>query len=110
MTALSADDIREASMIVYHRWRAFLPHEAARSKALQFAIRCKRLSYVPPCLPAVAAVLAPDTGATPREIKARMPDATRSAVNEALLILVRSGRAVFEGEMGRRRYRLKDFA
>jgi hypothetical protein len=105
---LSPDDIREASMVIYHRWRAFLPHAAARSKALQFAVRCRRLIYVPPCLPEVTAVLAPDAGATPREINARMPEATRSSVNEALLILVRSGRASFEGEMGRRRYRLTE--
>lgn len=107
---LSPDDIREASMVIYHRWRTFLPHAAARSKALQFAVRCRRLCYAPPCLPEVAAALAPDAGATPREINSRMPEATRSAVNEALLILVRSGRATYEGEMGQRRYRLSGVA
>ncbi len=105
---LSPDDIREASMVIYHRWRAFLPHEQARTKALLFAMRCKRLSYSPPCLPAVAAALELCAGQTPREINAALPEIQRSAVNEALLILVRSGRATSEGESGQRRYRLAE--
>jgi hypothetical protein len=98
----AAEAIAEASMVVYHRWRAFLPHDAARLKALQFARRCR--SYAPPCLPAVAATLAPDAGRTPREIKAALPDVPRSAVYEALALLVRNGRATHAGEIGNRRY------
>lgn len=79
MTALSPDDIRDASMVIYHRWRAFLPHEEARTKALMFAIRCRRLSYAPPCLPEVAAVLAPDAGHRPASSFAISPPLFPSA-------------------------------
>lgn len=105
-----SDDIREAGMVIYHRWRALqMSHDAALRQARRFEQRCRRLAHVPPCLPLVAAEIE-NTGKTPREINARMPDATRCAVNEALLILVRSGRATFEGEMGNRRYRLASAA
>lgn len=54
----------------------------------------------------VAAMLSPDQPKTPREIWREMPETAPSSVRAALLILVRDGRAAFEGEMGRRRYRL----
>jgi hypothetical protein len=54
----------------------------------------------------VAALLCPVTGKTPREINTALPFTARSMVREALLVLVRTGRASFDGEMGKRRYRL----
>lgn len=54
----------------------------------------------------VAGLLSPDQPKFPREIFRQLPHTSPSSVRGALLVLVQSGRAVFEGEMGRRRYRL----
>lgn len=54
----------------------------------------------------VAAMLSPAEPKTPREIWRQLPDTAPNAVRGALYVLVLSGRATFEGEMGSRRYRL----
>jgi len=54
----------------------------------------------------VAALLSPINGQTPREIHSHLPLTGRQCVYNALYLLVRDGRATFEGEMCKRRYRL----
>jgi hypothetical protein len=54
----------------------------------------------------VMALLCPVNGKTPREINLALPLTGRGTVYSALYLLVKSGRARAEGEMGRRRYRL----
>lgn len=60
----------------------------------------------PENIAAVMARLRPKTGQTPREINASLPLTGRGTVYSALSLLVADGRAVFEGEMCNRRYRL----
>jgi len=55
----------------------------------------------------VAALLT-SVGQTPRQINATMPFIGRGSVCSALLLLVRAGRATFDGEICRRRYRLAE--
>jgi hypothetical protein len=62
----------------------------------------------PAVLNEVAARLCPAIGKTPREIHRDIEFTTPSSVGSALLVLVRPGRASFEGEMGNRRYRLSE--
>ncbi|MDP1866961.1 MAG: hypothetical protein Q8L13_11560 [Bradyrhizobium sp.] len=101
-----AEQIAEAGMVVYHRWRQLVPHQRAAEKAAEFVRRCRRLGCGPAYLDAVAASLDPDAGKTPRQISEAIPRTATSQVRAALSVLVQTGRAAFEGEMGRRRYRL----
>jgi len=55
---------------------------------------------------AVADLLSPVEGRTPREINAWLPEISRASVRNALYFLMEEGRVMFEGEMGKRRYRL----
>ena len=58
----------------------------------------------PAILDTVAAALPRDAGLTPRQLNARLPDLTRRTVCDALLLLVRAGRARAQGEITKRRY------
>ncbi|SHH96923.1 hypothetical protein [Bradyrhizobium erythrophlei] len=62
----------------------------------------------PGVLDEVVARLCPAAGKTLREIHRDLQFIAPSSVRSALLVLVRSGRASFEGEMGNRRYRLSE--
>lgn len=58
----------------------------------------------------VARMLPATDGRAPREINAALPDLTRNTVYTALLVLVRTGRATFHGDMNQRRYRRVELA
>lgn len=58
----------------------------------------------------VTALLCPRTPKTPREIHRLMPLTGRQSVYSALYLLVRDGRALAEGEICKRRYRLAEVA
>lgn len=59
----------------------------------------------PETIAEVEGLLCPVTGKTPREINAHLPFTGRQSVYNALYLLVRDGRATFDGEMCSRRYR-----
>ena len=54
----------------------------------------------------VASMLSPAEPKAPRDIWRQLPETPPKSVQGALYVLVRTGRATFEGEMGSRRYRL----
>jgi hypothetical protein len=60
----------------------------------------------PETIAEVASLLCPVNGKTPREINKALPLTGRQTVYNALYLLVREGRAMAEGEMCKRRYRL----
>jgi hypothetical protein len=62
----------------------------------------------PGVLDEVVARHCPATGKTPREIHRDLQFTARSSVRNALRVLVQSGRASFEGDMGNRRYRFSE--
>lgn len=66
-----------------------------------------RNQFAPATIEAIAALLPSTIGMTPRELAALASVALSGAsIRRILLLLVRAGRASFEGEMGQRRYRL----
>jgi hypothetical protein len=57
----------------------------------------------------VAAELSSDTARTPRAIETRLQfELSRSSIRDVLAILVRAGRAIEEGDITQKRYRLKE--
>lgn len=59
----------------------------------------------PETIAAVAALLSPEVGQTPREITRQLRETSPSSVYSALGALVMAGQAAGEGEMGKRLYR-----